>query len=98
MHDIGARYSRVYTYQGKHFIYDWQESLVLYVLNIPFDSELDKPEDYIRGKWWIADSVGLRRENWQNKERRDEYLSEYCADLDYELAAMTADLKKEFGL
>jgi len=44
----------------------------------------------------VINSVGLSRENWDDKEARDEYLNEWCMQMEEELAYMTADLVKEF--
>jgi len=80
-----SRY-QYYKYQGKDFAYDFKDCLVLYIY---------KDED---GIWRELDSVGLRKENWKNKEIRDEYLAEYCFDIDEECAYEMDSIAKEFGL
>ena len=50
------------------------------------------------GEYMILDGVGLRRENWKNKEVRDSYLDMWNDELDEEMAYMMDDLRKEFGI
>lgn len=50
------------------------------------------------GEYMIIDGVGLRKENWKNKEIRDEYLDQWNAEMDEELEYMLDDLRKEFGI
>lgn len=50
------------------------------------------------GEYMILDGVGLRRENWKNKETRDMYLDEWNGELDEENYYMMQSLKEEFGL
>lgn len=71
-------YSKNYIYDGKRFRYNYDEALVELIY---------KNED---GEWEAVDAVGLRPENWENKEIRDQYLFEYSIDLEEEMAAEMA--------
>lgn len=87
-----------------HFIYDYQEALVGNGYRLKKDEEIDdfmrRYVDYIQiGKttYEVADWVGLRVENWKNKEVRNEYLEMYINEIEEEEAYMLEELKWEFG-
>ena len=92
--------SAVYKFKGKLFRYNFDECLVEYIAKATKE-ELEENKEWQKkfGKnlWDIdengyieIDAVGLRKENWTRKEVRDEYLSEWAAEmheaLEYELA------------
>lgn len=79
------KYSKVIKKDGKQFRYNYKDNVVEYIGEI--DREIE-----------ILDSVGLSKENWDNKEARDEYLDQYIMDLNEEESYMTKDLMDEFGL
>lgn len=79
------KYSKVIKKDGKQFRYNYKDNVVEYIGEI--DGEIE-----------ILDSVGLSKENWDNKEARDEYLDQYIMDLNEEENYMTKDLMDEFGL
>lgn len=79
------KYSKVIKKDGKQFRYNYKDNVVEYIGEI--DGEIE-----------ILDSVGLSKENWDNKEARDEYLDQYIMDLNEEESYMTKDLMDEFGL
>lgn len=79
------KYSKIIKKDGKQFRYNYIDNVVEYIGEI--DGELE-----------VLDSVGLSKENWDNKEARDEYLDEYIMDLNEEESYMTKDLMDEFGL
>lgn len=79
------KYSKVIKKDGKQFRYNYKDNVVEYI------GEID-------GEIKILDSVGLSKENWDNKEARDEYLDQYIMDLNEEESYMTKDLMDEFGL
>ena len=79
------KYSKVIKKDGKQFRYNYKDNVVEYIGEI--DEEIE-----------ILDSVGLSKENWDNKEARDEYLDQYIMDLNEEESYMTKDLMDEFGL
>ena len=66
------QYSGIYQLGEKSFRYNYSNSCVEYVAQID-------------GSYEVLDSAGLRRENWENQEARDEYLSSWSDDLDEEL-------------
>lgn len=68
------RYSKNYKFMGKTFRYDYDNAIVEWIY-----------KDEETGLWEELDGVGLRLENWKNKEARDEYLAEWCADLEEEM-------------
>lgn len=89
--------SRVYKHGGKCFRYDWDRCVVEFVWK-PTAKEMkmikadnDEWLEKFGEKLWdiddsgciVSDSIGLSPEHWADKEARDEYLDEYCADLDY---------------
>ena len=92
--------SRVYKFEGKLFRYNFDECIVEYIAKATQEELEDNKEwqkKYGRNLWDIdengymeIDGVGLRKENWIRKEVRDEYLSEWVAEMreafEYELA------------
>lgn len=86
--------SKVVKHQGKMFRYDFDNCLVQHVSKATNEEIKDNEEwqmKHGRDLWDIdedgyieIDSVGLGPENWRNKEARDEYLDEYCFDLNEE--------------
>ena len=96
--------SKPYKFQGKLFRYDFDNAIVEYISKA--DKEmLSDNEDWMErhghNLWDIdedgyvkLDGVGLRSENWKRKEARDEYLYEWCVDLDEESAALERDFVK----
>ena len=94
--------TQIYTFKGKTFRYDFDHGIVEYIAKA--DAEMIKDEEEWkanhngRSLWHIdpdgytvIDSVGLRRENWDNEAIRDEYLAEYIADLEYEARCYARD-------
>jgi len=102
----------VYTisYEGekKSFQYDRDNATVLYVakasaediaVNQEWVTKYGKPLFEILGDgYMVFDSIGLSRENWDDKEARDEYLHGWMFEMEEELAYMMEDAVKEFGL
>lgn len=102
----------VYTinYEGekKSFQYNRERATVLYVAKATTEEIADNQEwmkkygeplfEIQADRYMVINSVGLSRENWDDKEARDEYLYGWCMEMEEELAYMTADLVKEFGL
>ncbi len=82
---------------GKLFRYDYENSVVEYIYKLSAEEvqeELDWMEKH-DGKplvgmdedgFSVVESVGLRRENWENREARAEYLSLWADELDEEAA------------
>ena len=70
-----AKYSKNYRFRGKTFRYDWDNAIVEWIY-----------KDEETGLWEELDGVGLRNENWKNKEIRDEYLAEWCEEIAEETA------------
>jgi len=101
-------YTINYGREKKSFQYDRKRAVVLYVAKAGIEEIADNQEWVAKyGKplfeiqedgYMIIDSIGLSRENWDNKEARDEYLHGWCMNMEEEQAYMTADLAKEFGL
>ena len=69
------RYSKNYKFMGKTFRYDYEDCIVEWIY-----------KDDETGNWEVLDGVGLRTENWKNKEVRDEYLAEWCDEIAEETA------------
>lgn len=85
---MNERYSDIYNYHGRIYRYDYKDCYLQWIDNS--DEEPDKFE--------VVDEIGLSRENWDNKEVRDEYLAEWAAEIDAEVEDMMPWLKAEFGL
>lgn len=98
--------SKPYKYQGKLFRYDFDNSVVEYIAKASseeIDEEIEweqKHGSQLYGidadGYMVLETVGLREENWTRKAVRDEYLSQWCFDLDEELAALQRDFER-FG-
>lgn len=95
--------SRPYRFQGKLFRYDFDNSVVEYISKASAEDIADE-EEWIKehGRplleideqgYIILDSVGLRQENWKRKAVRDEYLFQYCVDLDEEAEAFRREFE-----
>ena len=89
-----ARY-KYYKYKGKEFAYDTQDAVVIYLFRD--DDEIETLGN--KAPYREMDAVGLSRNNWRNKEVRNEYLDEYLYDLD-SYASYAADefVKNELPL
>lgn len=97
--------SKPYTLNSKLFRFDFDTCTVEYIMKADED-DLKSDEDWKRthgGRslygigddgYIVLNGIGLSRENWENKEARDGYLSAWCNDLDEELASMAADFVK----
>lgn len=84
------RYSRAVKVGNKLFMYDRQRSLVLYVGKV--DAENRKwleDEEIIDGKYFVVAQIGLREENWKNKDARFDYLNEWAFELDCEFSDLS---------
>lgn len=101
--------TRVYKFRNYMFMYDKENSIVYSVAKMGAKERKNNEEWLINynkplfetdpsGNYILLNSVGLRRENWSNKEVRDEYLAGWCSELDEELAYWMNILKDEFGL
>lgn len=97
---------QVYKYNGTLFAYDKEEALLSKLYKA--DEEIIEDREFwerhgvtlidYKGKTYEAlEWVGLSKENWRRKAIRDEYLAEYCMDLEVESEMMMADLAWEFG-
>lgn len=97
--------TKPYKLKGKLFRYNDQTCTVEYIMKADAETLAEEAEwkEKHGGRplfgidadgYIVLCSAGLRRENWKNREVRDEYLSEWCFDLDEELEIMTADFVK----
>lgn len=92
--------SSIYKFKGKLFRYNFDHCVVEWVSKAT-QEEIDDNKKwqakYGKNLWDIdedgyieIDAVGLRKENWTRKAVRDEYLSEWVAEIaeacDYEMA------------
>ena len=94
----------IYKLDGKCFRYDEENSIVEYVAKA--DKEMIKDDEEYKKEnghslydigadgYMVLDSAGLRRENWKNKELRNEYLSAWADELDEEFRCMENDFIK----
>lgn len=93
----------------RYFMYDEKDCVVW---NVARMTEQDKKEnvEWLKthnkplfetdesGEWMILDGVGLMRENWRNKSKRNSYLDQWNDELEEELSYLIDDLREEFGL
>lgn len=93
--------SRPYKLGDKLFRYDFDSSMVEYILKaepVEIEAEREWPEKHdgpLYGigadRYMVLDTIGLNRKNWENRAARDEYLSGWAVDLDAEAEALAAD-------
>lgn len=94
--------SKVYNYEGKCFRYDYQYNLLEYISKADMETIREEEEwkathngrglfDIDSEGYYLVDSIGLREENWKNKETRNEYLSEWMHELHYEAMLMAKE-------
>lgn len=96
-----SKLSPVYEFQDKLFRYDYDNCLVQLVYKADtemYNDNMEWQEKYKKNLWDIDEdgyiescAVGLRRENWDNKDIRDEYLFGWADELDEEARCMAAD-------
>lgn len=90
--------SEIVEVNGKLFRYDYENSVVQYIWEADaetLDAEIEWEQEhgsqlYGIGEdgYVVSDTIGLRRENWENPESRQAYLEGWCADLDAESKAL----------
>lgn len=97
--------SKPYKLNGKLFRFDFDTCIVEYIQKADKET-IEEDEKWKKNHggrslygvgsdgYIVLSSIGLGRENWENKEARDGYLSGWCVDLDDELESMTADFVK----
>ena len=73
------KYSKIDKRRGRKFRYNYERGLIEWI---------DKDDN---GEWEVIDAVGLRKESWENKGLRDEYLFIWNVDIDDELKYMAMD-------
>lgn len=96
--------SKPYAYKGRLFRYDFDNATVECISKA--DEEMLKDNEEWQAKYgkvlWDIDAdgytiiatIGLRRDNWKKKAVRDEYLSEWCFELDEEAAILAENFVK----
>lgn len=99
--------SKPYKLGKRTFRYDY-DSCIVELISKASDEDLQMEADW-KAKYksslfdiddmgyMVLNGVGLRKENWDNKSIRDEYLSEWNSELDEEDAYLLAEAKAEFG-
>ena len=96
--------SKVYKLEGKLFRYNFDRSTVEYVVKAGKDELKDEAEwmqkygeplfGIDHDGYMVIDSIGLSRENWENREACDGYLHGWVVDLEAEAARLAADFVK----
>ena len=104
---MATKKSKVCKVNGLLFRYDYDRCVVEYVSkagaqeikdNEEWMEKYGKPLWEIEAGYVFIDSIGLRLENWKNKETRMEYLEQWAAELRYEANCMAEDfIKYEMG-
>lgn len=97
--------SKPYKLHGKLFRYDFDHYVVEYISKaddemIADDAQWERKYGrrlYNIGEdgYIVLDTVGLHKENWTNKDARDEYLSEWVFELDEELHFLATEFVEE---
>lgn len=100
--------SGIYKFRGQIFRYDFDNGLVERLAKATkqeFEDNAEWLAKYGKPLWDIdsdgyieIEAVGLRKENWQRKAVRDEYLAEWIEEFEENEAIMAADLAAEFGI
>ena len=93
MKELGVRYSEIYELDGKKFQYNYTDSIVEYIYVLEEDEEMLGH----KGDIFEMDEAGLKRENWDNKEIRDEYLREWIMELDENMRWLEKEVIDEMG-
>lgn len=98
--------SKPYKRGGKLFRYNYDDGVVEYIYKANAEMRKDNEEWMVEfGKplweigedgYFVADAVGLRSENWKDKESRDYYLDTWLVDMAEEFAYEMA-LYKKYG-
>ena len=96
--------SKPYKLHGKLFRYDFDRSVVERIYKAGTEEVADNGEwmqkygkplfDIDAAGYVVITTVGLHADNWKNKAARDEYLFEWCVDLDEESSSLAADFAK----
>lgn len=96
--------SKVYKIDGKAFRYNFDHGVVEYVAKASREDLKDEAKwlkehgEPLLGidsdGYMVLDSIGLSRENWEDREARDGYLHGWAQDLDEEYARMVADFTR----
>jgi hypothetical protein len=90
-------YRFIYNEKAKLFLYEEKTATLYYVSrttkeeiadNKEWEEKYNKPLFDTIGEYTVIDNIGLRVENWKNKDVRNEYLYEYCTQLDDDLQYM----------
>lgn len=103
------RYSKPYKRGRRLFRYDYENAIVEWVSKATEEEYRDNAEwesnhPGRRNRLWDIgedglishEGVGLRKENWENKEARNEYLDEWNFELDEESEWLYEEFKREF--
>ena len=88
--DIESSDIDYYKYKGKDFAYDKKNSIVMYLFKDDEEVEM-MGED---APWRELEGVGLRRDNWNNKDSRNAYLDEWIIDIEEESEKLLDDFMK----
>lgn len=95
----------IYKLDGKLFRYNEDHGVVEYVMKADADTIREEAEwkaehngrglyDIDADGYMVIESAGLLRENWNNRETRDEYLHGWIDELDEEMRCMEAEFEK----
>ena len=88
--DIESSDIDYYKYKGKDFAYDKKHSIVMQIFKD--DEEVEMMGD--DAPWRELEGVGLRRDNWDDKNLRNQYLDEWIMDIEAESAQLADDFMK----
>lgn len=91
--------SKPYRFQKKLFRYDFEDCVVEYIAKADSETIADDEEwkkthngrslyDIDQDGYMVLATAGLRKENWTRKAVRDEYLEEWCGELDFESSVL----------
>lgn len=102
-----AKLSSPYKFHGKIFRYDFTNSLVQYLYKASPEEIQEEQEwrqkhhssliDIDDDGYVEVTAAGLRRENWDRKEVRDEYLAGWIEEIEEENEYLMAEAAEEFA-
>lgn len=95
--------SKVFKFEGRSFRYDYDHSIVEWVSKADAATREDEREwidkfgEPLYGiddcGYYVVDSIGLNRKNWEQRSTREEYLWEWVQEIEYELKCELKSLR-----
>lgn len=103
-----AAKTRPYRFRNRLFRYDFEKGLVSWIVKASEEEYADNEhwqQKFGRNLWDIDEdgyieiqAAGLLRANWKDKAVRDDYLEQWCDEIDYESALYSKEFLAEYGI